>query len=574
MLYCMRLTATTRLLLTAMLWTGAIMLIALTVQSFGIRSLLLALVPLLATGWFYGTMVGGIAGALFFAGGWVVSSSGQLAPPTLDQQLLFLVLGTLGALMGTVAALKRRHDRHERASSAARFDALTGLQTRAAFKEELAGLLEAARHGDTQVALLFIDLDRFKIVNDTYGHDIGDQLLQSIAARISGHGHGSDLVGRLGGDEFVLAISGYANTSAIAARARMLLATLGSPVQIEGKPIRIGASIGISVYPTDGDNVESLIKFADRAMYQVKSGGRNFFTFSTDDMRQQRNRQLDVEGRLLNAMAAGEFSVRYQPQFDLRSQRLVGFEALLRWHNPELGEITPDEFIPIAEDSGAIVQLGHWLLREVCQQAAAWRRAGLVPVRMAVNVSPVQFMHPDFHNHVNDAKGDAGMLPNSLEIEITEGILLRDAEMVVRTLKRLRRMEVRSVLDDFGTGYSSLQYLEQLPVASLKIPQNFVSGLGRRDQRLGDSGRSSSAIVEAICALAHKLSKVVVAEGIETEYQRTFLRDIGCDIGQGFLMAAPLGVKAAERLQIEQASQHTLAPRAVPTQLADLFLPD
>ncbi len=574
MLYCMRLPAITRLVLTALLWTLATALIALTVESSGIRTLLFALVPLLVTGWYYGTMAGGVAGALFFAGAWVVSSSGQVAPPNLDQQILFLILGSLGALTGTVASLKRRHDRHERASSAARFDALTGLNTRAAFKEELAGMLEAARQGGAQVALLFIDLDRFKIVNDTYGHATGDQLLQSIATRISGTGHGTELVGRLGGDEFVLAVPGSTSTSAIAARARMLLATLGSPVEIEGKPIRIGASIGISVFPTDGDSVESLIKFADRAMYQVKSGGRNFFTFSTDDMRKQRNRQLEVEGRLYNAMAEGEFSVRYQPQFDLKSERLVGFEALLRWYNRELGEIAPDEFIPIAEDSGAIVQLGHWLLREVCQQAAAWRRTGLPPVRMAVNVSPVQFMHPDFHTHVNDAKRDAGMLPNSLEIEITEGLLLRDADMVVRTLKRLRRMEVRSVLDDFGTGYSSLQYLERLPVASLKIPHNFVSGLGGRNPRPGDAGRSSSAIVEAICALAHKLSKVVVAEGIETEFQRTFLRDIGCDIGQGFLMAAPLDVKAAERLQVDQIARRTPARWAGPAEVTDLFLPD
>ncbi len=517
----------------------------------GTPVLALAAIPIAMIGWMAGVLAGSLAGAaLLVYALWLPLLPG-LARPTIDQLLLFIVIAGSGPGFAAYAMLKREHDRHRRASSEARFDSLTGLRNRAALSEELGNMLETARRNDTQLAVLFVDLDRFKIVNDTFGHDAGDIVLREIARRISDHSNHGELTARLGGDEFVLAIPDITDMDSLSARARRLLSALGAPIELDGTASGVGASIGISIYPTDGDSVDALIKFADSAMYQVKSGGKNYFSFSTDDMRQQRNRQLEVERCLRHAMASNEFAVHYQPQVELRSGRVVGFEALLRWHSEELGQVSPEEFIPIAEETGMIVPLGHWLLREVCQQAASWRRSGLPAIRLAVNVSPLQFSHPDFINHVKQASRDAGMLPNSLELEITEGLLLQDTDVVFRTLQRLRRLEIRATLDDFGTGYSSLAYLERLPIASLKIPQNFVAGTGGGLPRAGMSKERSSVIVQAICAMAHKLSKTVIAEGIENEGQLAFLREIGVDYGQGYLFGSALKVSEAEALQRE-----------------------
>lgn len=542
-----------RAVLLAAVWAAFGAVAWLVSGSVDIRFLLLAVVPVAVTGWLYGVIAGSVAGALLLAWAWWLPLPAGMLRPNLDQSLLLAFASLAGPLLGVMAVFKNRDDRHRRASSAARFDPLTGLYTRANFSEELGVLLDEARREGTLLAVLFVDLDRFKVINDTFGHDAGDTVLRRISQRLRDNAESREIVGRFAGDEFVVAMPNVRDTEFLASRARRLLSALGKPVDLGGKSVGVGASIGISVFPTDGDSIDALIKFADRAMYHVKSGGKNYFSFSTDDMRRQRNRQLEVERQLRQAMEShDEFRVLYQPQFDLKSGRIVGFEALLRWTNRELGAVSPEEFIPITEDSGAIVQLGHWMMREVCQQAATWRRAGLPPVRIAVNVSPLQFTHPEFVSHVKQALRDGGMLPNSLELEITEGLLLGDTETVVRTLQRLRRLEVRTVLDDFGTGYSSLSYLERLPIASLKIPQTFVSGVGGTLGRRGRDRASerSTVIVEAICALAHKLSKVVIAEGIETEAQRSFLRQIGCDIGQGFLMSGPLGVNEAEELQL------------------------
>ena len=527
--------------------------------SWGDVSLALAVVPVSLTGWLTGLLGGLAAGMGLLAGVALLPLAPGIARPDLEQWLLLITIAASGPASGAYAQLKRAHDRHRRASSEARFDSLTGLRNRAALAEELAAMLQAASRNDSQLAVLFVDLDRFKIINDTFGHDAGDVVLREVARRIAAHAKPGELTARLGGDEFVLAIPDVNDIDSLSTRARRLLSALGAPIDLGGTSSGVGASIGISVYPTDGDTVDALIKFADSAMYQVKSGGKNYFSFSTDDMRQQRNRQLEVERCLKTAMAAGEFAVHYQPQVELRSGRVVGFEALLRWHSSELGQVSPEEFIPIAEETGMIVPLGHWLLREVCQQASSWRREGLPAIRLAVNVSPLQFSHPDFISQVKLAVRDAGMLPNSLELEITEGLLLQDFDIVLRTLQRLRRLEIRVTLDDFGTGYSSLSYLERLPIASLKIPQGFVAGTGGGLPRAGMNQERSSVIVQAISAMAHKLSKTVIAEGIENESQLQFLRQIGVDYGQGYLFGSALRVSEAEELQREQ-----LRNRAVP----------
>ncbi len=539
------------ILVAATLVTAA--LIVMLAESWGFHALLLAVVPLAMIGWMGGIVAGALGGVIQFV--WVLWGPliEGLSRPNLDQLLLLIVMALAGPSFGAFGQLKRGHDRHRQASSEARFDPLTGLRNRAALSQELEVLLEEARRTETQVAVLFVDLDRFKIVNDTFGHAAGDEVLREIARRINEHATGGELTARLGGDEFVLAIPEVTDVDALSIRARKLLASLGRSIDLSGSSrTSVGASIGISIFPADGFSVDALIKFADSAMYQVKSGGKNYFSFSTDDMRQQRNRQLELERCLRNAGPSNEFAVHYQPQVDLRTGRVVGFEALLRWTSAELGEVSPEEFIPIAEETGIIIPLGHWLLREVCQQAASWRRSGLPAIRLAVNVSPIQFSHPEFISHVKQAVRDAGMLPNSLELEITEGILLQDNETVMRTLNRLRRLEVRATLDDFGTGYSSLSYLERLPIASLKIPQNFVAGTGGGLPRAGMSQVRSSVIVQAICAMAHKLSKTVIAEGIETEAQLRFLREIGVDFGQGYLYGAALQVHEAEGVQIRQ----------------------
>lgn len=541
-----------RAALLVLVTVATVLLIIPLAPGWGFRSLIFAAVPVALTGWLAGMTAGGIAGLLLISGAlWGPLTEG-LQRPNLDQLLLLSVLALLGPSFGAFAALKRGHDRHRQASAEARFDPLTGLRNRTAFSQELAEMLEHARRTDTQVAVLFIDLDRFKIVNDTFGHAAGDMVLAEVAQRMLKGSSGQELTGRLGGDEFVLAVPGVDNVDALSSRARKLLASLGRSIELDGTRTAVGASIGISIFPADGETPEALIKFADSAMYQVKSGGKNYFRFSTDDMRQQRNRQLELERCLRNAMSSGEFSVRYQPQVDLRSLQVVGFEALLRWDSVELGEVSPEEFVPIAEETGLIIPLGHWLLREVCQQSASWRKLGLPAVRLAVNVSPVQFSHPEFINQVKQAARDAGMLPNSLELEITEGILLQDNETVMRTLRRLRRLEIRVTLDDFGTGYSSLAYLERLPIASLKIPQTFVAGTGDGLPRSGMSQERSRVITQAICAMAHKLSKTVIAEGIEHEGQLRFLREIGVDYGQGFMFGAALEVNEAEQLQRSQ----------------------
>lgn len=549
--------------------------VAQLAPAWGTLALALGAVPVALIGWATGVVGGLIAGLALLVYALFLPLLSGLERPTTDQFVLLVVLAATGPGFGAYAQLKRNHDRHRRASSEARFDSLTGLRNRAALTEELGHMLEAASRNDSQLAVLFVDLDRFKIINDTFGHDAGDVVLREVARRISEHSNQFELTARLGGDEFVLAIQDVTDMDSLSVRARRLLTALGAPIDLDGTTSGVGASIGISIYPTDGDSVDALIKFADSAMYQVKSGGKNYFSFSTDDMRQQRNRQLEVERCLRHAMASNEFAVHYQPQVELRGGRVVGFEALLRWDSRELGSVSPEEFIPIAEETGMIVPLGHWLLREVCQQSASWRRSGLPAIRVAVNVSPLQFSHPDFIYQVKQAVRDAGMLPNSLELEITEGLLLQDNDTVLRTLQRLRRLEIRATLDDFGTGYSSLSYLERLPIASLKIPQNFVAGTGGGLPRAGMNQERSSVIVQAICAMAHKLSKTVIAEGIENEGQLRFLHEIGVDYGQGYLFGSALKVSEAEELQREQARAQSLPPGRNPgrqTQLIDRLL--
>ena len=447
-----------------------------------------------------------------------------------------------GAAAGRVLLTQLRH--HRGVSDRAQYDVLTGALNRRAFERRLDDWIRSPRGGTPGFALLFVDLDRFKFVNDTFGHAVGDQLLIAVARQLMAHVRDGDLVARQGGDEFVVALAGVREAEVAATVAAKLVRLFATPIEVDGKAISVSASIGVALHPRDGETVHAMVQSADAAMYAVKTRGKNAYHFSSSDQRHRQARRLELEHRLRSALRDHEFEVVYQPQLELATGRLCGFEALLRWRNADLGMVPPGEFIPIAEEAGMIVPIGHWLTREACRQAQAW--AGLGPhVTMAINVSPLQFRQPEFVQQVEAAIRDARVDPTRIELEVTESILIDQFELAVQTLRRLDKLGVRTALDDFGTGYSSLAYLQKLPIRSLKIDRSFV-----RELVLGPSGVVGDAlpIVEAIAAMGLKLGKTVVAEGVETEAQARYLHRIGVGVVQGFHYARPMTAARAEAL--------------------------
>ena len=553
-------------------------------EQMGSHVRLLGLVAVAVGGWFWGIVAGvlvGIAGFVSIAALMPSSIGASFALTDMvraDAIFEVLAYGGTGLAVGWLQRLYRTL-KHERAlSERAQIDPLTGAYTRSAFEERLAAELERAAEAQEGLAMLFVDLDRFKFVNDTYGHDTGDKLLREVGRVLRENVRGQDLVGRIGGDEFTVALRGVTQEASAAAVARGLVRELSSPFPIDGRDVQVSASIGISMYPRDGHDAESLLHSADAAMYQVKEGGKNAYHFSTIEVRTRISRRLELERQLRRAVQDSQLEVAYQPQVRLADGSLTGFEALLRWRSPELGLVSPGEFVPVAEEAGLISPIGHWMLRESALQQRAWQRQGLMPVRMAVNVSTMQFHQHEFVDTVRGALADSGIDPDLLEIEVTESVLVRDYELALRTLAKLERLGVPTALDDFGTGYSSLAYLQRLPIKKLKIDKSFVHGLAprplssavtstmrgvRRFPEAGEgaavatvgqaaaadpTGGNAGPIVEAICAMAHKLGKEVVAEGIETAYQRDFLRRLGVDLAQGFYYSRPLKPVQAEQL--------------------------
>lgn len=548
---------------------------------------LVGLVPVAVSGWLFGATTGllaGLCGYLLVQARLIGLGMSEWHPAgylTIEHLFPLIAYAGTGLVTGWLSYLQYNL-RHARAISLrARVDPLTGTLTRATFEERLQRELAEAEAAGSGLALLFVDLDRFKFVNDTYGHDVGDKLLREVGRLLRENVRTNDLVGRVGGDEFMVALIGVTDEAAAAQVARGLVRELSSPVMIEQRELQVSASIGISLYPRDGINSEELLHSADAAMYQVKERGKNSFHFSTLEARTRIGRRLDLERKLRRAVADNEFEIVYQPQVRLADSAVVGFEALLRWRSPELGMISPGEFIPVAEEAGLIGSIGHWTLRESALQLKAWQRSGLMPVRMAVNVSTLQFHQSDFVDTVKGALSDSGISPGLLEIELTENVLVQDDDLAMRTLRRLERLGVRTALDDFGTGYSSLAYLQELPIGSLKIDRSFVKNLtapsigamaddfgfyGNYEPRSGAAGGESGAtysrlemplrkqlyggapIVEAIIAMAHKLGKKLVAEGVETAYQRDYLRRLKVDIAQGYFYSRPLSPLQAEEL--------------------------
>jgi diguanylate cyclase (GGDEF)-like protein len=433
-------------------------------------------------------------------------------------------------------------------------DPLTGLYNRAYLSDRMRELLEPSSHtGHTgrsdevpRVAVLFVDLDGFKKVNDTAGHEAGDALLCSVARRLAACVHKGDTLARVGGDEFVIVVSGYESTAHLTGLARQVLETIAMPFAVADNEYYLGASIGISVCPEDGRDATTLMRNADSAMYQAKQRGRNGFEFFTKELSQQLQRRFAIEQSLRRALGADELRLVYQPIVDGVSGRTIGAEALMRWHNDALGDVSPIEFIPVAEDTGQIVTLGRWLLARACAQAAEWRKTIAPDLTIAVNLSPRQF-NDGLVQEVAQCLAAAGLDPAALELEITEGLLMSERAPVMPMLNSLSRMGVRISVDDFGTGYSSLSYLKRFPLHSRKVDRSFVAGL--------PDHRDAVAITHAVVAMAHSLGMNVTAEGVETSAQSAFLRSIGCDRQQGYLYGRPVAPGEYTRRLTEVAGQ-------------------
>lgn len=426
-------------------------------------------------------------------------------------------------------------------------DQLTSLPNRTLFHDRLGqAMVQAKRHGQN-MAIMFLDLDRFKVVNDTLGHPIGDTLLQAVAQRLKACLREGDTLSRIGGDEFMLLLPLVHARDNVIFIAEKILAALKAPFNIEGHEIFIGVSIGIALYPEDGDNRETLIKHADIAMYHAKDHGRNNFKFFTHELNRALSGRLSVENDMRRGLQEGQFQVYYQPQVDIETRRIRGMEALIRWQHPRRGLVLPDDFIHIAEDCGLINPISDWVLSSVCRQANLWSAANLPTATLAVNISPRQIEHPHFVERFMETLLGGCARSNTIEVEITESALMRDVDGAIGKLRKLADQGVGISIDDFGTGYSSLSYLKKLPIHTLKIDRSFVQDLS--------SHKSGATIVAGIAAMAKGLKLNVVAEGVETEEQLQYLRELGCDAYQGFYFSHPVDAgKATEILSAQNSA--------------------
>lgn len=413
----------------------------------------------------------------------------------------------------------------------AHHDSLTGLFNRHSLEDRLGQALATAQREDAPLAVMFIDLDHFKRINDSLGHSVGDALLIEVARRLRTLTRESDIVARLGGDEFVVVLTGIDAVSGAMAVAAKILHTLEQPYAIGGNALHSTASIGVTTFPDDGATIEALMRNADTAMYHAKDGGRNAIQFFAASMNEAAAERLALEGDLREALAAGELELHYQPQVDAVSRRLCGFEALLRWRHPRRGMVSPLKFVPIAEESGLIEPIGAWVIDTACRQLAAWRAAGRNDFRLAVNLSARQLRSSTLVAEVRDALARHALDPDVLELEVTESVAMSDPDRAIGQLHALRAVGVTLAIDDFGTGYSSLAYLKMLPIQILKIDRAFVSDI--------ETDANDAAICTATVALAKSLGLKVVAEGVETGAQRDFLVAQGCDLLQGYLFGRP-----------------------------------
>ena len=446
---------------------------------------------------------------------------------------------------GTVAVLHDLGAMRQKAlnlSHAAQHDFLTGLPNRSLVNDRITQAISFSARYTQQLAVMFVDLDLFKKINDSLGHAVGDKLLQQVAIRIVACVRRSDTVARIGGDEFVVLLSQVGHAEDAVFIARKILSSLAEPYLIDQKQLQINASIGVSTYPDDGTDSETLIHRADTAMYEAKKLGRNNCQFFRAEMQARVLEWQSLEGSLRSALERNEFMLVYQPKIDLTTGDISGVEALLRWNHPDRGLIQPLKFVPIAEESGLIVPIGQWVLLEACRQARAWMDAGLPPVRIAVNVSALQFAAKDFLSSVRAVLISTGIDPHDLELELTETVLMQDADSAVQTLRALKAIGVQLAVDDFGVGYSSFSYLRKFPLDALKVDRSFINDIS--------SNPDNATILSALIGIGKSLKHRVVAEGVETEEQLHFLQKEGCSEGQGYFFCRPvIAEKFAEFLE-------------------------
>jgi len=444
--------------------------------------------------------------------------------------------GSVVGMAGIARDITERKEVEEKIRRMAEHDALTGLPNRSLLSVRMAELIARAADSEMQLALLFLDLDHFKNINDSLGHEIGDLLLQQVSGRLLQFLHEADTLSRSGGDEFAILLADCSGAPMVGRIAERLLEAMAQPFSVDGHELVLSASIGISMYPHDGHDLGTLLKNADAAMFSAKAAGRNAYQFFTPEMNARVFERLSLENSLRKALARQELLLYYQPQYRVEDHRLFGFEALLRWRHPELGLVPPVRFIPIAEETSLILPIGEWVMREACRQQVAWQKAGLPATTVAVNLSAVQFRQSNFVALVQNILKETGLPAHQLELEITESLLMEDTERAVQILNDLKDLGVRLALDDFGTGYSSLSYLKRFPLDKIKIDQSFVRDMIR------DSG--DAAIIQAIIAIAGKLGMGVIAEGVESKAQLDYLAFHQCSEFQGYLFSPP--VPAAE----------------------------
>ncbi|HSU77200.1 MAG TPA: EAL domain-containing protein, partial [Burkholderiales bacterium] len=438
----------------------------------------------------------------------------------------------LAAAASVLSAGLKRIESERRLAFLAQFDALTGLPNRTLLADRFSQMLVQARRRGAQLGALFVDLDEFKLVNDSLGHGAGDELLKEIAGRLQATVRSGDTVARIVGDEFAIVLADLARPEDAAVVAQKLIEALLAPVDVRGHEVFVTASIGIALFPSDGNDAEALLAAADAAMYRAKQAGRNSFQFYTPEINRRTKARAVLGRELRRALERDEFRLVYQPKFDLKSERPSGAEALLRWQHPSRGVVLPAEFIAILEESGLISQIGEWVLRQACADIRTWQGRGVRALPIAVNLSARQFRQLDLAARIRSIVDAAGVAPELIELEITESQLMQDPDHAIRAMRSLAAAGMRIAIDDFGTGYSSLAYLTRFPVSALKIDRSFVAGIL---QQGGDA-----TIVRTIIEMAHTLGLAVIAEGVENEGQKHFLRGLGCEQAQGYLFGKPV----------------------------------